>query len=290
MARDYNEYNDLGVRFVYPKNWFVRTETWDKGTYSITVDCPEGSFWSISIFPKGVNLDKAAKDIVETMHAEYEEMEEREVKHYVADYVLSGYEIDFFYLDLTSAATALKFEDERRGYVIYWQTCDHLTTEGDDELRSDIFDAMTHTLVSNLTGQEDDWGEEEDEAHFERKLSDREAVAQKADENREYLRRKYGRLQAKEQERRWRQGGEEDLFPDYHGFQIYQPSSVANDERIEDFLRASADSADQEDEFEEDEKDQERHYYDDDPDEAKNVDKDDYEYDDDLDADDLDDD
>ena len=44
MAKNYNEYNDLGVRFLYPANWFVRTETWDKGTYSITVDTPDGGF------------------------------------------------------------------------------------------------------------------------------------------------------------------------------------------------------------------------------------------------------
>ncbi len=257
MAKNYNEYNDLGVRFVYPRNWTARTETWDKGTYSITVDCPEGSFWSLSILPKGVDLDKAAKDIVETLHAEYEEMEEREVKQYVADYVLSGYEIDFFYLDLTSTATALKFEDERRGYVIYWQTCDHLTTEGDDDVRSDIFDAMTHTLVSNLTGQEDDWGDEEDEAYFEQKLTEREIREQ---ESREFYRRKYARARIVEELRNWRRGGDRKLFAD------------PNDEHIEDFLRSSDDA---DGETIDDESDLERHYYDEDPEETTNDDGDD---------------
>ena len=145
MARNYNEYDDLGVRFIYPKNWFVRTETWDKGTYSITVDTPEGSFWTLSIMPKGVDLDKAAQDIVRTMNAEYDDMEEREIKRYVADYVLTRYELTF-YLDLTSTATALKFEDERRGYV-FWQTCEYLIADDNSDSRADI-STQHHTLVS----------------------------------------------------------------------------------------------------------------------------------------------
>lgn len=277
MARNYNEYDDLGVRFIYPKNWFVRTETWDKGTYSITVDTPEGSFWTLSIMPKGVDLDKAAQDIVRTMNAEYDDMEEREIKRYVADYVLTGYEIDFFYLDLTSTATALKFEDERRGYVIFWQTCEYLIADDNSDSRADIFDAMTHTLVSNLTGQEDDWSDEEDEAHFEQKLSEQEVREQ---EEREYLRRKYERMRRKEEERNWRRSDDDYPDDDTGNAWLYQ-AAIANDERIKDFLRASTEVVDLD--VETDELDKERHRYDvDDEREFELADEFDDESDDDL--------
>ena len=32
-SNKYKEYDDLGVRFIYPNNWTVQTETWDKGPY-----------------------------------------------------------------------------------------------------------------------------------------------------------------------------------------------------------------------------------------------------------------
>ena len=71
----FKEYDDLGVRFIYPNNWTVETQTWDKGTYGITADSPEGSFWALAIYPKGVDLDEAAKKILNDFHAEYDEME-----------------------------------------------------------------------------------------------------------------------------------------------------------------------------------------------------------------------
>ena len=127
--------------------------------------------------------------------------------HDVADFELSGYEADFFYLDLTSTATALKFEDGRRGYVIFWQTCDSMTTSADDPVRSDVFNAMTHTLVSNLTGQEDDWGDEEDELMFERKLSARQ---ERELEDREYRRSRYEKARQDFEDRLWRRSDDSD--------------------------------------------------------------------------------
>ena len=38
--------------------------------------------------------------------------------------------------------------------MIFWQTCDRLALTGEELSRVDVFEAMTHTLVSNLTGQE----------------------------------------------------------------------------------------------------------------------------------------
>ena len=188
MAKNYGEFDDLGVRFVYPKNWLVHAETLDKGTHNITVDSPEGSFWSLSIMPKGTDLLQTAKELVRTMQLEYDEMEEHEIKRYVADRVLAGYEIDFFYLDLTSTATALIYEDDERGYIVYWQTCDHLAVGRDDMSRSDIFDAMTHTLVSNLTGQDQDWDDLDNEDQEADTKSERE---RRMEEERAYYKRKY---------------------------------------------------------------------------------------------------
>ena len=248
MAKNYNEYSDLGVKFLYPRNWFVRTETLDKGTYRITVDTPEGSFWVLSIYPKGVDLDAAAKEAVNTLSAEYDQLEKSEVKKYVADYELSGYEVDFFYLDLTSTATALKFEDERRGYVIYWQTCDSLIDSDEELSRLDVFNAMTHTLVSNLTCQEADWDEDDDQDQFDKTMTEKEVNDL---ESREFFRRKYEQARVREQERMWRGENEPD--------DQLSRAIASEDENLRDFLRVSEESSlDSTHSCEE----EERHYYD----------------------------
>lgn len=257
MARNYNEYDDLGVQFIYPRNWFVRTETLDKGTYTITVDSPEGSFWALAIMPKGEDLDNAAREIVKSMKAEYDELEETEVKRYVADMTLTGYEIDFFYLDLSSTAVALKFEDERRGYVIYWQTCERLSLNDEGNSRVDIFNAMTHTLISNLTGQEQDWGDDEDDVQFDKALSEREL---REEEDREFFRRKYENARLKEEEHKLRRSRGEEIDEDecdYYGRSGFDPEEV-----LDGFLRSSEKTSEK-DGRDLDELENVRHYYDD---------------------------
>jgi len=238
MAKNYKVYDDLGVQFIYPNNWFVQTETWDKGTYGVTVDSPEGSFWGLAIYPKGVDLDAAAKKIVEEMHAEYDEIDESRVIRYVADRVLTGYEINFFYLDLASTAIALKFQDERRGYVVFWQTCDRLSiSEGEEEetfTRSDVFEVMTHTFVSNLTGQDADWDEEDDEARFNSKDDEK---AQREEENREYFRRKYQQARLSEEEKKWRAQVDEFESDDENDEERRRAMIAEDDQKLEDFLR-----------------------------------------------------
>ncbi|MGN0910140.1 MAG: hypothetical protein ACI4NV_01825 [Thermoguttaceae bacterium] len=233
----FKEYDDLGVRFIYPNNWTVETQTWDKGTYGITADSPDGSFWALAIYPKGVDLDEAAKKILNDLHAEYDEMETEEIERYVADNVLSGYEINFFYLDLTSTAQALKFEDEERGYVIFWQTCDRLALTGEEMSRVDVFEAMTHTLVSNLTGQEIEYWHDDDEFEFEK--TEKEI---RAEEEREYYRRRYEQARLDVEEKYWRAGGDERSPRAFEDFVYAKESgggaSKRGREKLAELLRA----------------------------------------------------
>ena len=196
---NFQTYDELGVQFVYPNNWTAQTQTVDRGTYTVSVDSPEGSFWTLSIYPKGVDLDSAAKEILSTLKVEYQEVEEREVRRYVADRELSGYEINFYYLDMVCEVRALKFEDDERGYVIFWQTCDRLAITNESFSQVDVFNVMTHSLITHITGQELDlWDDDELED------SRTEAEIREEEDREERLRRfKLARLQENaERERR----------------------------------------------------------------------------------------
>ena len=250
-SNKFKEYNDLNVRFLYPNNWTVQTQTWDRGTYGITVDSPDGSFWSLAIFPPEVNLDNAAEELIKEIQIEYDEMDKHEVKRCVADYVLEGIEIDYFCLDVACSVQALKFKDEERGYVVFWQTGDRmfLSDDGEDVNQSDVLKVITHTLISSLTGQDYDLYEEVDEA-----LSRRSERETREEENREYLRRRLELQGRRVGNESWRRG---------EGYvQGFQPTkkdatSLA-DEELEDFMRDETFEFDdpEDDEFEDDFKDE----------------------------------
>ncbi|MDO5308737.1 MAG: hypothetical protein Q4G03_04525 [Planctomycetia bacterium] len=162
MAKNYKEYNDLGVRFIYPNNWQMQAQTWDKNTHTVSLDSPAGNFWALGIYPLQANLEEIAQSILREMYSEYSGLEIEEIKRYVAEQELKGFEINFFFLDMASVAQALIFRGERNGYVIYWQTLDDLGSKSDDVSYQDVFDVVTHTLIANLTGVDIDFWEEDE--------------------------------------------------------------------------------------------------------------------------------
>ena len=172
---NFQTYDELDVQFLYPNNWTALTQTLDRGTYMITVDSPEGSFWTLAIYPKGVDLDNAAQELLATLKVEYQEVEEHEVCRYVADRELSGYEINFYYLDMVCEVRALKYEDDERGYVIFWQTCDRLALTDEAFSQTDVLNVMTHSLITNITGQDLDlWEDALEDTRTEEEIREEE--------------------------------------------------------------------------------------------------------------------
>ncbi|MBR6481573.1 MAG: hypothetical protein IKT12_07705 [Thermoguttaceae bacterium] len=149
---EFKEYvsNDGAVRFAYPKNWFVQEAPWTSDSKAITVNNPDGYFWMISIFPAGTDPDAAAKEVLHSMRREYSQLEDTPAHRIIADHFLTGYEMNFFYLDLVNTAIVLSLETESRSYVIYWQYCDILAVTQEEYGFEDIAEAMTYTFLKNL--------------------------------------------------------------------------------------------------------------------------------------------
>lgn len=149
---EFKEYVSEGdaVRFAYPKNWFVQEAPWTSDSKAITVNNPDGYFWMISIFPAGTDPDAAAKEVLHSMRREYSQLEDTPTHRIIADHFLTGYEMNFFYLDLVNTAIVLSLETEERSYVIYWQYCDILAVTDDEYDFEDIAEAMTYTFLKNL--------------------------------------------------------------------------------------------------------------------------------------------
>lgn len=151
-SSDYKEYFDekTSVRFFYPKNWFVQESVWDRDTRAVIVNSPEGYFWLVASYPFGTDPDSTAKSVLDMMKGEYSQLEDIPVHRTIDGRRFSGYEMNFYYLDLINSALVLGFEEGGRTWVIFQQCTDRLVLSGDRFSCEDVFEAITHTFLQNL--------------------------------------------------------------------------------------------------------------------------------------------
>ncbi|MCL2304557.1 MAG: hypothetical protein FWC43_04370 [Planctomycetaceae bacterium] len=148
-----NTYDKHGYSFVYPENWQLDESEMEEGAGSVSLSAPGGEFWVLTVRPAGFDPTKLADDALETMVKEYRDIEYSAISRDIAGYTLTGYEMNFFFLDLTSTAMVLTYSDENRTFAIFWQCGDvlALTPEPESFSYEDVFEAMTTSLLRNLS-------------------------------------------------------------------------------------------------------------------------------------------
>jgi len=148
-----NTYDKHGYSFVYPENWQLDESEFEDGEGSVSLSAPGGEFWILVVRPAGFDPMKLANDALETMTAEYRDIEYAPIRRNIAGYTLTGYEMNFFFLDLTSTAMVLTFADLHRTFSIFWQCGDLLvvTSEPEPFAYEDVFEAITTSLLQNLS-------------------------------------------------------------------------------------------------------------------------------------------
>ena len=98
-------FDNLGITFQYPDNWQLDEAEVRAGQSAVTVFSPGGAFWSVAIFPVTADPARMALAALDAMKKEYEEVESEEACETIAGHELRGYDLSFFYLDLTNTAT-----------------------------------------------------------------------------------------------------------------------------------------------------------------------------------------
>ena len=140
-----NQFNKLGISFQYPDNWVLDEEEAMLGRRSVTVYSPGGAFWSVSIHPRGADPAKLARAAVKAMQEEYEGLEHEQSRETIAGRAMIGYDLNFFYLDLTNTASVRCLRTDQATYTIFCQAEDREF----DRIRV-VFLAMTTSFVANL--------------------------------------------------------------------------------------------------------------------------------------------
>ncbi len=139
------EFKKLGIAFQYPENWTLDVQDAMAGQRSVTVYSPGGGFWAVSVHPHSADPEGLAKAAVKAMQEEYDSLESCEVSQRVSGHELVGYDLNFFYLDLTNTASIRCLCSGRATYAVFCQAEDHEF----DRVHA-VFDAMTTSLLSNL--------------------------------------------------------------------------------------------------------------------------------------------
>jgi len=117
-------FDRLGISFQYPDNWTLDEEDALAGRGSVTVYSPGGGFWSVSVHPRSADLNGLIEGAVEAMRQEYEELEAQRVKESLGPHEVVGYDLNFFYLDLTNTACIRGVQTASTTYTVFYQAED----------------------------------------------------------------------------------------------------------------------------------------------------------------------
>jgi hypothetical protein len=134
-------YEDHGVRFEYPADWAV--EVTDEGPVA-TVDLQHPSGVAFAL----VRTDESRPDptelsdlALEAMREEYPELDASPVMEALDEHCATGYDVEFFSLDIANAASIRCFRTPRRTVLVFGQWSD-LGEEDLQELVRGLFRSL----------------------------------------------------------------------------------------------------------------------------------------------------
>ncbi len=138
-------FDNLGITFQYPDNWQLDEEEMARGQGAVTVFSPGGAFWSVALHGASVDPARMAQAALDAMRKEYDDLEAEPVNETIAGHALVGFDLNFFYLDLTNTAAIRSLRIAGTTYTIFFQAEDREYSE-----IGMVFAAMTLSLLQGI--------------------------------------------------------------------------------------------------------------------------------------------
>ncbi|MBX3411155.1 MAG: hypothetical protein KF708_00445 [Pirellulales bacterium] len=113
-----------GLHFQYPENWSVEEDDAAEGARTVSVNSPTGAFWQISIYPRGENPQRLLDTAVAAMREIYDSLETEEVHEQLGGRETTGYDLNFYCLDLTNTAVLRCWQTPIATYLLFYQAED----------------------------------------------------------------------------------------------------------------------------------------------------------------------
>ncbi len=134
-------YQGNGIRFRYPTYWELTEEEGADST-SITVESPETSSWSISLFFDGPSPKQVVESAVQAFREEYEEVDVYPSDERLSDHPSVARDIDFVCFELISSAFLRSCRTERFTVLVLYQGFD-----GELETTLPLLEAISASLT-----------------------------------------------------------------------------------------------------------------------------------------------
>lgn len=144
-------YDQGNIRFAYPENWTLEEETDAEGQRQIAVTSPNTAFWSLSLHSNEHDPRHLLEEVLTAMRAEYPGLEAEANDELIATTSVLGYNLNFFYMDLTSTAKAMVFELADNTCLLLCQSEDR-----EAEQTMPVFQAMTLSLLGAQIDPDDE--------------------------------------------------------------------------------------------------------------------------------------
>ncbi|MEX0677775.1 MAG: hypothetical protein WD063_11910 [Pirellulales bacterium] len=137
-------FDKMGIRFLYPDNWTLDEQEALEGNRSVSVYSPGGAFWSIALHATSTDPGELASTALATLKREYQDAESAEVSEKIGGQSISGYDLHFFYLDLTNTALIRGFRTATASCLVLCQAEDR-----EFEHIGPVFRAITTSLLTD---------------------------------------------------------------------------------------------------------------------------------------------
>ena len=98
------KFDQGGVLFEYPENWDLDIEEDGDARLAVSVYSPSGGFWSLRVENEPAAVPDLIQSVLAAIREEYDVVDAEETTQVVEGSELSGLDINFFCLDLTSTA------------------------------------------------------------------------------------------------------------------------------------------------------------------------------------------
>ncbi len=106
-------YEGLGMKLLYPDNWQIDEATEESGAAGITLESPDGVFFSVNRYPQQDDPKYVLQQAVDAMRSEYSELEEDPLEDPDAWPSDASVELSFYYLDLLITTRILAIRDHQ---------------------------------------------------------------------------------------------------------------------------------------------------------------------------------
>jgi|SRR5579871_2809660 len=135
------QFSESGVSFQYPENWKLEREEIENG-WLVTVQSPDTAFFMICRRTDNPTSKALAQEALDDLRESYPELEAEAASSKVAERSAGGFDVRFFYLDLTNSAWLRTFRAGGATLLVLWQTND-LEMDGNEPVLRAIGQSLT---------------------------------------------------------------------------------------------------------------------------------------------------